>query len=233
MYTIRAFFYPAIYPHYEGYQRNSIIHDTITAVALSVLSLVLADACEREAPGLALLFRAIPFGVSLLWLYNRAIESNGRYPGVAHYHHAPQPHPDRFGYLTFNYWFPHRPYHPPMGHPVPPPPLYRSPQRARHLHPAPVQRGFPYVQPAPAQPHMGFPYVQPAPAQPHRGFPHHVQPAPAQPQFRVNPMPAQTKPFSFGGPSSFGASRGFPSGGLGTPFTRPQDRQLFPAAEHH
>lgn len=173
---IQGFFYPPAYGH--QHHGRSIIVDTIVAVALSALSFIIADSVDRSNPELASVFRIIPAGISLIWLFRRFNCGGGRWGGGGGYqapvvHVAPQPY-----YNRWTNWLPNWPWrgghHHHHHHVHNPAPMYVAP-----VHRGPVVYQAPPVDPRSHaygagavhhtnQPHVGgpFPAVQRAPAQP-------------------------------------------------------------------
>lgn len=180
-------------------QKSSALSELVMVVALSAIALVAAHSCDYDAPGLALLLRCVPIGLTLIWLFRHFVVghvyTSSQPPTVTVIHTTPQP-------VQHTTWWPNwfNRQH------------YVAPVTRNHM-PMPTQHvvqpiaSFPVVQPAPAQPVV---FQQPAqftrtvpvvaqPAQFTRTTPVVVQSAPliqtmpaAVPAFpAVQPMPAQ------------------------------------------
>lgn len=191
---IGGWFNPA--PQLGQQPASSGLSDTIIMVALGALALVGANACDRDAPGLAVLLRCVPVGLTLVWLFKRCCPAGSYGQGYVPYN--PQPAPIIIQQPA-------------------PQPWWQGNWFGRNLWPAPVHRQQPqfvpqqvpvYVPPQPQpqlQPHLGgFPAVMRAPAQqtgfpPVQQVPVYVPPQP-HPQSQTNyshvqPVPVQKSGF--------------------------------------
>ena len=210
--------------HVHQQQKHSVLIETITIIALSVLCLVAAHACDYSAPGVAILLRCIPIGLSLIWLLNRCLpksSSGNHYVSASpyfwqpsYYHHWSLPTWGKpwMWKVPFTHHHHHTPYHPPQVVHVQHPPvviIINNLRMFHHVqHPAVVHHHQQPTHVIHTQHVKPFPIVQPAPAQPgvhhhqagHGSFPA-VKPAPAQ--------PGMFKPMQQGfGPPSAGLHRG-------------------------
>lgn len=168
---ISGWFTPSSQP---GQTKNSsALPELIAVVALGAIALIAAHSCDYQAPGLALLLRCVPIGLSLIWLFRHYVYVPGRW----YFYTSPQPAPiiiQQQAPVQSHWWT-----------------WFGSSQR---LHTAPVTRqqqfAVPaqptvYVQPAP------FPAVRPAAAQPVQ-YMHTAQVMPPQNLFpAVQPTSAQ------------------------------------------
>lgn len=139
-----------VFPENAG-QAAKLIVDTVVAVALSALSFIAANAVERDSPGLAALFRVIPLGISLVWIFRRFdcepgagghVHHHHVAPAPVHHHHvayAPPPPKPYINFAWFPFWNsqPKVVVHPaPVHHYAPQVPVYQSPYQPAP--PAPV-----------------------------------------------------------------------------------------------
>lgn len=172
---INGWFYPASQPGQN--QSSSVLSETIIMIALSALSLIGANSMDREAPGLAVLLRLVPVGLTLIWLFRRCLPNDGAF-GQGYNHQPapiilPQPVQQPYQpYWNWGNWFGRTHYQAPVYNnpqPVyhnPPPPVYVPPVQPfvpQQAHPQ-SKTNYSHAQPA------AFPHVVPAPAQP-GGFP--------------------------------------------------------------
>ena len=192
---IGGWFNPAPQP---GQQPGSSgLGDTIIMVALGAIALVGANACDRDAPGLAVLLRCVPVGLTLIWLFKRCCPAGSFGQGYVPYHPQPapiiiqQPSPQPWwqgNWFGRNLWpapvHRHQPQFVPQQVPV------YVPQPPPHVHPP--MGGFPAVMRAPAQQQVPV-YVPPQPHPQSQTNYSHMQPGPAFPA--VQRTPAQQTGF--------------------------------------